>query len=102
MSKKQFIGASAPKQSSNDVLETSEMLRAGNALLRTSEGIIFLLQSIIGVEVFSESELKDLSTHFNAVFSAMAKSYARLMQHYSSLKEAEEVEESRKRGTDAS
>lgn len=90
------LGAAPVKTSSNEVLETAEMLRASNALCRTSQGILFLCNGICSAEVFTTDELKDLEKSVSALLGAYGRAYSSLMARYSALLDAEGAETSRK------
>lgn len=82
--------ASVPN-SANDILETSEVLRSSNCLLRMAVGILGFANDLCGSEVFSDSERKSLDGSINDVFKALEKCYASLMGRYSALKAVEDV-----------
>lgn len=95
MAKTKKLGAVVPEQSANDVLETAEMVRAANALLRTSEGIIFLCNSICSAEVVTKQQLESAQKGFNEILTLYGHVYAALMARYSALLDAEQVKKSR-------
>lgn len=90
------LGAAPTKTSSNDVLETAEMLRAANCLCRTSQGILFLCNGICAAGVFTLEELKDLEKSVSALLGAYGRAYSSLMARYSALLDSESAEASRK------
>lgn len=81
--------AAVVPEDANDILETSEVVRSANCLLRMAVGIFGFCNDLCKAEVFSEAELKELDRSINSVFSALQKSYASLMGRYSALKSAE-------------
>lgn len=83
--------------SSQDLLETAEIIRAANAIVRMSVGIVSLSGQMCRAEVFTSQELKDLSPHFNEVINAFGRVYQSLMAAYSARLSAEESSESLER-----
>lgn len=73
----------------NDVLETAEVVRASNIILRMSVGIIGFSNQICAAEVFSQDRIKSLDSSINDVFDALGTAYASLMGRYSALKSSE-------------
>ena len=69
----------------NDVLETAEMLRASNILVRTSQGIVFMANHICKAEVLSEEEFKKFSDSLASIIDVYSRVYASLMGRYSAL-----------------
>ena len=86
---KKKISNVAPASSANDVLETAEVVRSANCLLRMAVGVCGFSNDLCAAEVFSESEQKDLDASFIAVFKALEKVYASLMGRYSALLSSE-------------
>lgn len=94
MTKKVGIGT-APQTNSNDVLETAEIVRASNALVRMTTGIISMVGPICKAEVFSSDELKSLQSHFDAVLNAYSRTYQALMARFAALQACDESDKSR-------
>lgn len=83
-SKKSPVGKAAPNDA-NDILETAEVVRSANCLLRMAAGIFAFANQLCVAEVFSDEEKKTLNSSLNSVFSSMEKAYASLMGRYSAL-----------------
>lgn len=75
----------------NDILETSELIRSANCLLRMAVGVLGFANDLCRAEVFPESERKELDSAINLIFKAFEKCYASLMGRYSALKSSENV-----------
>lgn len=88
MKEKKPLGQHVPNDS-DDVLETAEVVRSCNCLLRMAVGIFGFANTLCAAEVFSESEAKSLDGSVNAVFKALEKTYASLMGRYSALKSSD-------------
>lgn len=84
-----------PEINSNDLLESAEIVRASNAIVRMSEGIVGLCSQMVRSQVFSEDELKSLSADFNSVLSAYHRCYTSLMAAYSAALQAEQDNKNR-------
>lgn len=82
--KKQKISQIAP-QDANDVLESSEMLRASNCLLRAGSGIVAFANDLSGSEVLSEDDRKEFDSAITIVFRIFRDVYAALMARYAAL-----------------
>lgn len=78
-------------QDANDLLETSEVVRSANCLLRMAVGVFGFSNDLCKAEVFAEAELVSLDRSINDVFKALEKCYASLMGRYSALKSSENV-----------
>lgn len=83
---------SAPASSANDVLETAEVVRSTNCLLRMSTGVFGFSNEICSAEVFSEDKRKKLDEALSLVFDSLSTCYASLMARYSALKSIEETD----------
>lgn len=75
----------SPVNSAEDVLETAEVVRSANCVLRMAVGITGFANDICGAEVISEERHKTLESSFNVVFEALRDVYASLMGRYSAL-----------------
>lgn len=72
-------------QDANDVLETSEMLRAANCLLRAGTGVVAFANDICQSEILSETGMKKYDESVNYVFTVFRDVYAALMSRYAAL-----------------
>lgn len=91
MKEKKSRVASVVPDDANDILETSEVVRSSNCLLRMAVGVLGFANDLCRAEVFSEAERKELDSSINTVFKALEKCYASLMGRFSALKSSENV-----------
>lgn len=78
-----------PANEVSDVLETAEIVRAAATLLRMTVGIVSFSESIAKAKVFEDSELKDINSAYDTLFSCFNKCYASFMGRYSALSASE-------------
>lgn len=83
--KKEKLSPVIPQQNAEDVLETAEMLRAANCLMRCAVGIISMAPAIVDQEIDTQERLQEWSKACDIVFDRFRIYYAALMQRYSSL-----------------
>lgn len=91
------LGSPQVQTSSQDLLETAEIIRAANAIVRMSVGILGLSGQMCRAEVFTSEEQKELGSHFTEVINAFGRVYQALMAAYSARLSAEESSESLER-----
>lgn len=74
-----------PDDKLNDVLETAELVRAANCLVRMTVGVFFFSGSLCGAEVFDKSELESIDKGITGYLESLSRLYASLMARYSAL-----------------
>ena len=70
---------------SSDVLESAEMVRASNVLLRAAIGVSSMTNQICKSEVISDDRAKEVQPMIDKVFELLRDVYASLMSRYSAL-----------------